>query len=97
MTPALELEIFKAYDKIHALGVIHGDVRVENILVDRTRKAVWIVDFEFSEVVTGNVDAQSRIDGENHGVKYLLSEIKRGVKDHRNGGTRSENSYSQSE
>jgi len=33
------------------------------------------------------VDAQSRIDGENQGVKYLLSEIQRGVKDHMNGGT----------
>ena len=38
------------------------------------------------------VDAQSRIDGENQGIKYLLSEIK--VQDHMNGGTLCENTYS---
>ena len=48
---------------IHSLQVIYGDVRAENILIGKDNKSVWIVDFEFSEILTEATDlnTQSRI------------------------------------
>jgi RIO-like serine/threonine protein kinase len=39
-------KVIEAYDAIHALGAIHGDIRLENILVTLERR-VWIIGFEF--------------------------------------------------
>ena|SRR5579871_6240528 len=71
-------EIFKAYNAIHSLEVIHGDVRAENILIGRDGKSVWLIDFEFSDILSGdsNVDVQSKISQENEAVSYLLSKFK---------------------
>ena len=63
--------------------VVHADVRAENILVDNASRAVWIVDFEFSHL-TGNLDAQSRIDEENQAIKYLISKIRAEAKENGN-------------
>lgn len=58
--------------------MIHGDVRAENILIGKDGKSVWIVDFEFSEILTGdtNTGSESKICRENRAVSYILSEIK---------------------
>jgi len=50
-------------------------------LVDNASRAVWIVDFEFSHYLTGNLDAQSRIDEENQAIKYLISKIRAEAKE----------------
>lgn len=77
LNTTVESEILKAYDAIHSLHVIHGDVRSENILIGKDGTSVWIVDFEFSEILTGadDADAQSRISEENGSVRLLLSGI----------------------
>jgi hypothetical protein len=59
--------VVNAFKEIHARGVLHGDVRVENILV-RNDNSVIVVDFESSEM---NVD-QGALDAEQEGVRSLL-------------------------
>jgi len=44
-------EIWNAYEAIHELGVIHGDVAPRNILVDSKAGGVWIIDFEYSSFI----------------------------------------------
>jgi tRNA A-37 threonylcarbamoyl transferase component Bud32 len=56
--------------------VIHGDVRAENILIHKDGKSVWIVDFEFSESISEDIDVDSKIGEENQVVHHLLSKIK---------------------
>jgi serine/threonine protein kinase len=45
---------------IHALGVLHGDIRLENIMVDRNllerRSRVWWVDFAWSKITDNNTE-----------------------------------------
>ena len=76
----IETEILNAYDAIHSLSVIHGDVRAENILVGKDAKSVWLIDFEDAEIL--EKDGEFRISQENESVGYLLSMLRRG---HRNG------------
>jgi tRNA A-37 threonylcarbamoyl transferase component Bud32 len=64
------------YDAIHSLDVIHGDVRAENILIHKDGKTVWIVDFEFSESISEDIDMDSKIGEENQVVRHLLLKIK---------------------
>ena len=65
------------YDAIHSLDVIHGDVRAENILIHKDGKSVWMVDFELSESISEDIDAQSKIGEENQVVRHLLLKIKK--------------------
>ena len=53
-------------------------MRAENILLGKDGKSVWIVDFEFSEILTEDAKAeiQSKISRENEAISYLLSTIK---------------------
>jgi tRNA A-37 threonylcarbamoyl transferase component Bud32 len=64
-----------AFNAIHTIGVVHGDVRADNILVADKGNAVWIIDFEFAEVV-GVEDAC--LTQEMEEVKRLLRTIKTG-------------------
>jgi RIO-like serine/threonine protein kinase len=71
----VESEIYKAFEAIHVLGVIHGDVRAANILVGKD-ESVWIIDFEFASIKEGNeIDAAAASESSN--VAYLLKEVKR--------------------
>jgi serine/threonine protein kinase len=74
LTSKVERKIFDAFDAIHSLDVVHGDVRPENILVSDDGNAVWIVDFEFSEIVDGDEGKESKFSCENRAVKELLSD-----------------------
>ena len=66
-----------AFEEIHALGVIHGDVRSENIIISQEGK-VWIIDFEFAEILgDGNGDASSKVAEEMIALKDMLKDIKR--------------------
>ena len=60
--------VYKAYHKIHELGVLHGDVRKENILV-RKDESIVIVDFERTEI---NNVPKVVIDIEDCEVQALL-------------------------
>jgi serine/threonine protein kinase len=71
-----ESEILKAVDAIHSLGVIHGDIRSDNILVGKDGSSAWIVDFEFAEIMEGLDDKDAKITQEIGDVKELLRKIK---------------------
>jgi tRNA A-37 threonylcarbamoyl transferase component Bud32 len=78
LTDKIESKILKAFDAIHSHDVIHGDIRSANILVDEDRKLVWIVDFEFAEILTdGSEDKGVRILQENMEIQRVLREIKK--------------------
>jgi len=63
--------ITAAFNAIHELGVIHGDVRRQNIMV-RADESVVIIDFEFSRFE--KVSA-SDIENEDDIVEDLLIEL----------------------
>jgi RIO-like serine/threonine protein kinase len=67
----MKKNVSDAYNKIHELGVIHGDIRKENILV-REDKSIVIVDFDHTMV---NNVSERLIDLENHDVNGLLSSL----------------------
>ena len=77
LTPEVEEKIYHAFDKIHDLGVVHGDPNVDNILVSATagEPSVWIIDFEFAR--DGDDDAYKI---EDNAIKELIECVKRGEK-----------------
>jgi RIO-like serine/threonine protein kinase len=75
LTAKVKKEILKAFKAIHALGVVHGDVRADNILVGKD-ESVWIIDFEFAAIVEGN-QIGAAAASESGEVEYLLNEVKR--------------------
>jgi serine/threonine protein kinase len=77
LKPKVETEILQAFNAIHSLGVLHGDVRPDNILVAEDGDAVWIVDFEFAEIIDRGDDSnQSEISREIRAVQELLDGFK---------------------
>jgi serine/threonine protein kinase len=77
LTVKTECEILQAFDTIHSQGVVHGDIRCDNILVDDDGKSVWIVDFEFAEILAeGSDEMDARITQETEDVKQLLRKVK---------------------
>jgi tRNA A-37 threonylcarbamoyl transferase component Bud32 len=69
--------IGEAFHAIHSLGVCHGDIRVENILVAKDGKTAWVIDFEFAEIITSANDLDHpRILLESRFVADLLRDIK---------------------
>jgi serine/threonine protein kinase len=49
--PMISKNVVAAYQEIHARGVLHRDVRPQNILV-RSDNSVVVVDFELSDLYT---------------------------------------------
>jgi len=45
LTTNTEQKIFKAFDEIHHHGVVHNDVRPDNILISPD-ETIWVIDFE---------------------------------------------------
>lgn len=79
LTANAENKIIKGFESIHALGVVHGDIRAENILVSKGGDAAWIVDFEFSAMIgEGHTAKLSKTAQEMVEIKRLLMEIKNG-------------------
>jgi serine/threonine protein kinase len=76
LTGKIERKILMAFDAIHSHGVVHGDIRSANILVDQDGKSVWVIDFEFAEVLTDGSDKEVRILQENEEIQRVLREIK---------------------
>lgn len=70
----MSINVKDAFAKIHALGVIHGDVRKQNIMV-KEDKSVVIIDFESSvyyEVLEGGM-----VNDENDEIDRVLKQVKR--------------------
>jgi RIO-like serine/threonine protein kinase len=64
-----------AFAEIHRLGVIHGDIRKQNIMV-KEDKSVVVLDFETS-VYHENL-SDDMIRDENEVIQRVLKEVKRG-------------------
>jgi len=75
----VEAAVLEAFNAIHSLGVIHGDVRNENILVAEGGSRVWIIDFERSSILDDSFDKATSIQSEVDAVKYLFKEVKAAV------------------
>ena len=60
----------KAYQEIHKLKVLHGDVRAANILVSDD-KSIYIIDFESSRP-----EEEWRLEDESAEVEKLFKKIK---------------------
>lgn len=75
LTAKVQRKIIKAFEAIHSLNVIHGDVHAENILVTEDGQTVWIVDFEFADIIDSeNIEPLKAAEMEC--VMALLNEIK---------------------
>ena len=75
MTIEREKKVLQAFDAIHALGVLHGDIRAENILVENDGK-VWIIDFEFSLLLDEDEASKKMLAAEKSHVIKLLVDLK---------------------
>jgi RIO-like serine/threonine protein kinase len=69
----VEDKVLKAFDELHKLGVMHGDIRAANILVE-TNGCVWIVDFELAKIVPDSGKTEM-LKSEKAEVKRLLDGI----------------------
>ncbi|CAB4434751.1 unnamed protein product [Rhizophagus irregularis] len=70
ITKEEKLLAIKGLQKIHALGVKHGDIRLDNIMMNRLmdRSHVWWIDFALSEII-GNAED---LEAELFELRYLL-------------------------
>jgi RIO-like serine/threonine protein kinase len=76
LTAKIGGKILEAFKSIHSFGIIHGDVRAENILVAERGDIVWIIDFEFAEIMSEGDDLwESKAAQELEDVKELLKEV----------------------
>lgn len=62
-----------AFDKIHELGVVHNDVRPDNILISQPDCSVWVIDFECA-----GVGDESSFKLEREVVTNMMERLKRG-------------------
>ena len=73
----MEKDVFAAFEEIHALNVIHGDIRPANILVTEDENKVWIIDFEDGQILANGVEGrESEISIEMEAVREMLHDIK---------------------
>ena len=73
-TPRVKSNIIVAYAAIHKLGVVHGDIRAENVLVLKD-ESVRIMDFE-NRSTNAKID---QIEVEKEEVDKMLGRFKSNV------------------
>jgi RIO-like serine/threonine protein kinase len=49
----------RAFKEMHNLGVLHGDIREENILLN-SNESVWIIDLEWAKYLSPETDPSAR-------------------------------------
>jgi RIO-like serine/threonine protein kinase len=75
----VEKQVLAAFEEIHNLNVVHGDVRPINILVAGHGNKVWIIDFEDGQIIAdGDGERESKVSEEMNAVREMLREIKKG-------------------
>ena len=67
----MESKILDVYDNIHQLGVVHNDVRRENVLISEPEGSVWVIDFEHA----GTAKDSAFID-ERESVKEMMDRLR---------------------
>ena len=76
----MEKEVLIAFDTIHRLNVVHGDVWLANILVAEDGNKVWIIDFEDGQIIAdGDEEMESKVADEMEAVRKMLWYIKTGA------------------
>lgn len=75
LTLKREKLILRAFDAVHALEVLHCDVKLPNILIGKNDQ-VWIIDFEFSLNVEKNAKREDRFAEEREHVVQLLTDVR---------------------
>ena len=75
----MEKEILAAFDMIHNLNVIHGDVRTANVLIAEKGNKVWIIDFDYGEIIEDRGDRESLISAEMEAVREMLRDVRKGA------------------
>ena len=75
ISPAVEEKVVKAFDEIHARGVLHDDVRAANVLVGSDER-VWIIDFEYSHIIDGDENSDKLLTAEKRAVRDMLASVK---------------------
>jgi len=66
----------KAFEAIHGLNALHGDIRPENILVGDG--AVWIIDFEYSYIIMDSAEGRNLLAQESKTVMCMLTALNQG-------------------
>jgi len=75
----VEKEVLTAFEEIHHLNVVHGDVRPANILVAEDGNKVWIIDFEVGQIIAdGDEERESKVSDEMEAVHEMLQYMKTG-------------------
>lgn len=75
-TPKIKENIVAAFKDIHDLGVLHGDIREDNIIILKD-ESVRIIDFEFS----ANVGVtKEHIEEEDRCIEYMFQQLGKEVK-----------------
>lgn len=77
LTEAVAVAAFEALNAVHASGMLHGDIRIDNILV--VEGGVRLIDFGFSTDSTSNEDHKKELEQ----LLGIMSQIGLGVR--RNG------------
>jgi RIO-like serine/threonine protein kinase len=78
MSPKVENKIVSAFDAIHGLQVVHGDIRSANILIGKDDK-VWVIDFEFGHTVTEGDAGDEALSNERTAVQGLLHYLRKDI------------------
>ena len=75
----MEKEVLTAFEEIHHLNVVHGDVRPANILVAEDGNKVWIIDYEVGQIIAdGDEERESKVSDEMEAVHEMLQYMKTG-------------------
>jgi len=75
LNSVVEKQALAAFEEIHNLNVVHGDVRPANILV---AGHVWIIDFEEGQIIAdGDGERESKVSDEMNAACEMLRQIKK--------------------
>jgi RIO-like serine/threonine protein kinase len=74
MTGKVRSNVYEAIDAIHGLGVIHGDIRMENVLVLED-ESIRFIDFENSAVLDMDMD-KDMFRGDRAEVDVMFDTVK---------------------
>jgi RIO-like serine/threonine protein kinase len=73
MDDEVEKNVKEAFDAIHKVGVLHGDIRRQNVMI-REDRSVVIIDFEHS--IYSDDLSTDRIREENDEIEFMLMEAR---------------------
>jgi serine/threonine protein kinase len=75
----IEKQVLAAFEEIHNLNVLHGDVRPANILAAEEGNKVWIIDFEDGEIIVDGDEAREcKVSNEMEAIHEMLQDIRKG-------------------